>query len=202
MSITTILLNRLEVMKNSDVMFNFSNVMDSLCFPSFFEGFDPTKINSHALIASLMEDNRQAELLGIDPEPSQRSLELAGLDRKKFLQMSERAAANFNPHSARGRANARKLKQASNFDGTVLGDIKNHMINLSSELRRSKVTKLAKEWDVELNLFKCHTCGTQQKDLSAKLLRCGACGEAYYCSKVCQQSHWKTHKLTCRKLNQ
>jgi hypothetical protein len=145
-----------------------------------------------------MTDNQEAETLGIEPEPSMKSLELAGLTKEKFLQMSERAAVNFNPHSARGKANIKKLKQGA-FDHPELCEIKSHMVDLTGFLKRSEVTRLAKEWDVELESFKCHTCSKQQKDLDSKLLRCGACGESYYCSKSCQQSHWKTHKLTCCK---
>ena len=29
------------------------------------------------------------------------------------------------------------------------------------------------------------------------LSRCGKCVRAYYCSQVCQRSHWLDHKLTC-----
>jgi len=31
----------------------------------------------------------------------------------------------------------------------------------------------------------------------AKLLRCGRCKCARYCSKACQKAHWKTHRGTC-----
>ena len=31
------------------------------------------------------------------------------------------------------------------------------------------------------------------------LLSCGACKQTKYCSRTCQKSHWKTHKLNCSK---
>lgn len=31
-------------------------------------------------------------------------------------------------------------------------------------------------------------------------LHCGACKKTYYCSKECQMSHWKDHKINCKKI--
>ncbi len=39
----------------------------------------------------------------------------------------------------------------------------------------------------------CATCGD-----SAPSKKCGRCQKMYYCSRGCQKSHWRTHKLTCR----
>ena len=39
----------------------------------------------------------------------------------------------------------------------------------------------------------CATCGD-----SAPSKKCGRCQKMYYCSRGCQRSHWRTHKLTCR----
>lgn len=152
-------------------------------------------------MASLLEDNARGEKLGREPEPSDKSLALAGLSREKFLQMSEKAAANFSPHSLKGKTNLDKLSSATGFENPVLDDMKTHMVGLTSLLKRSEVSKLSKHWDVGLELFKCQQCSRQQKDLSTKLRRCGGCGETFYCSKECQQIHWKSsHKKTCTKI--
>ena len=42
--------------------------------------------------------------------------------------------------------------------------------------------------------YKCSDCG---KDGAKK---CGACGEAYYCSRQCQRRDWKKHKAACQKV--
>lgn len=189
-------LNTLQSLQQSKG-FDSKAVIKSLLFEEFFEGFDPSKIDCQALMQSLMEDSKRAEVLGTEPEPSERSLALAGLDKQKFLQMSERAASNFNRHSAKGRENIRKLRQVGQFDRPELNVIKDHMLDLTALLNRSEVSRLAAEWNVDLNLFKCHTCNVQQKQLNFKLRRCGGCGEVYYCSKECQQAHWKQHKLSC-----
>lgn len=39
----------------------------------------------------------------------------------------------------------------------------------------------------------CQWCGTTQ----GPMLKCGGCSAACYCSKKCQASHWKWHKLEC-----
>ena len=43
-------------------------------------------------------------------------------------------------------------------------------------------------------VYKCSDCG---KDGAKK---CGACGEAYYCSRQCQRRDWKKHKAACQKV--
>jgi len=40
----------------------------------------------------------------------------------------------------------------------------------------------------------CAFCGS----CSTKLMTCGKCGKARYCSKDCQRQHWKEHKGTCK----
>ena len=37
----------------------------------------------------------------------------------------------------------------------------------------------------------CNKCG------NPGTLRCSKCKKVYYCSKECQKSDWKTHKLSC-----
>lgn len=44
----------------------------------------------------------------------------------------------------------------------------------------------------------CSACSKK----GAKLLRCSACQSAWYCDASCQRSHWKRHKLECKKLAQ
>ncbi|KAF2167460.1 hypothetical protein M409DRAFT_54058 [Zasmidium cellare ATCC 36951] len=42
----------------------------------------------------------------------------------------------------------------------------------------------------------CAKCGTKGSDTN-KLLKCGACKAAEYCSKECQKEDWKDHKKYC-----
>lgn len=41
---------------------------------------------------------------------------------------------------------------------------------------------------------RCERCGKDDQ----KLLKCGRCKEAHYCSRKCQQEAWPGHKHTCR----
>ena len=36
--------------------------------------------------------------------------------------------------------------------------------------------------------------------LKSTTLKCGGCGEDYYCGRACQVKHWPCHKEKCRKL--
>ncbi|KAF2641053.1 hypothetical protein P280DRAFT_517285 [Massarina eburnea CBS 473.64] len=42
----------------------------------------------------------------------------------------------------------------------------------------------------------CSTCG-QLPSSGSTLQRCSRCKSAYYCSKVCQKTAWKLHKVDC-----
>lgn len=50
--------------------------------------------------------------------------------------------------------------------------------------------------DSKNNSKKCATCN---KENAAQ--RCARCQTTYYCSKSCQKSDWKLHKLVCKKIN-
>ena len=60
------------------------------------------------------------------------------------------------------------------------------------------------EYDKMMARFKvgggaCDSCNVE-KPVGESLLRCGKCKQAWYCSKECQNSHWKAaHKLVCKK---
>ncbi|KAJ7669378.1 hypothetical protein DFH06DRAFT_182474 [Mycena polygramma] len=44
----------------------------------------------------------------------------------------------------------------------------------------------------------CRTCGAREPLVT--LQRCNNCKYIYYCSKECQKSHWKHHKVECREM--
>ena len=52
--------------------------------------------------------------------------------------------------------------------------------------------------------FHCLACGQAGKDEEGKklvkLLKCGKCNGAYYCSKECQVAAWPAHKQQCKEL--
>ncbi|KAJ7769888.1 hypothetical protein B0H16DRAFT_235187 [Mycena metata] len=43
----------------------------------------------------------------------------------------------------------------------------------------------------------CSGCGTKEKDLGRRLLRCSKCETVLYCSKECQTRNWPVHKGFC-----
>jgi len=43
-------------------------------------------------------------------------------------------------------------------------------------------------------------CSACRKTPDTKLLACGGCKQRFYCSKECQKTDWKTHKLECKKI--
>jgi hypothetical protein len=68
------------------------------------------------------------------------------------------------------------------------------IVCLTDNLRRNKyfgkshVAKIkAERW--------CSNCG---KQCNERLLTCGRCKSAFYCSKDCQTAHWREHKRRCK----
>ena len=58
----------------------------------------------------------------------------------------------------------------------------------------SSLKSLASE--MSQSLTQCANCSGPGQP---SLLSCGACKQTKYCSRTCQKSHWKTHKLHCSK---
>lgn len=56
---------------------------------------------------------------------------------------------------------------------------------------KSEPKEEEKEEEPEKKLLPCALCGTETHKM------CAACGQAYYCSKVCQVTHYKEHKAEC-----
>ncbi|KAF7338739.1 MYND-type domain-containing protein [Mycena sanguinolenta] len=58
---------------------------------------------------------------------------------------------------------------------------------------RKNTTKTA-----ERSVKACRTCDAREPLVT--LLRCNNCKHVYYCSKDCQRSNWKHHKVECREI--
>jgi hypothetical protein len=46
----------------------------------------------------------------------------------------------------------------------------------------------------------CNMCEKTEAALGKKLSACASCGRAWYCSRECQKSHWKSHKGLCKNI--
>lgn len=57
----------------------------------------------------------------------------------------------------------------------------------------AEVVELQKQQAAKNKKKKCDNCGAE----AHKLMQCSRCQLARYCSKKCQQKHWKEHKATC-----
>ena len=165
----------------------------------FFEGVDFSKINAADLLASLQQDAEECKREGRDIEPSDRSFSCAGLTRESFLRVGEKVAARFDKYSSTGQRNRKKVEELSKMLGSELSELQENLAAISTNFKRKGIERVAKEWNVELEVYKCHNCDKQPKDCEGSLRRCGSCGEAFYCSKECQKKHWKLHRLTCQK---
>jgi hypothetical protein len=47
--------------------------------------------------------------------------------------------------------------------------------------------------------LRCAYCKAEDGDVAPRLLTCGGCQKAHYCSKDHQRKHWKQHKPECTK---
>ena len=68
-------------------------------------------------------------------------------------------------------------------------DVENANTGSSSSLKSSAS-------ETSQSLTQCANCGGPGQP---SLLSCSACKQTKYCSRTCQRSHWKTHKLHCSK---
>jgi MYND finger len=71
---------------------------------------------------------------------------------------------------------------------TKKADVEN--ANIGSSSLKSPVSKVSQ------SLSQCANCSGPGQP---SLLSCSGCKQTKYCSRTCQKSHWKTHKLDCSK---
>ena len=50
-----------------------------------------------------------------------------------------------------------------------------------------------------MNSHHCHQCTRTEEFGTVRLLKCGHCKKAWYCSVECQKEHWSKHKIFCKK---
>ena len=86
-----------------------TTLMNDVLRSAFFPGFDPKKVDGAKLLASLQRDAKEAEARGEEPEPSEASYAIAGLTKRDFLLLGEKAAASLNKHSVAGKQNRKKI---------------------------------------------------------------------------------------------
>jgi hypothetical protein len=46
----------------------------------------------------------------------------------------------------------------------------------------------------------CALCHSRREPTQGDFKCCGACKSVHYCSKACQQAHWKGHKQACKEM--
>ena len=56
----------------------------------------------------------------------------------------------------------------------------------------------ARNFHPRQNRVACSKCG-KCEPVAAAFKKCSRCKVAFYCSKDCQEAHWKTHKQVCKK---
>jgi hypothetical protein len=90
----------------------------------------------------------------------------------------------------------RVVEQLSQDDTSAVGVPR--MPDIFDEWHRWFFKDVLEAWHVN-NMCKnaiCMTC-LQTESADVKLLKCGRCGVASYCSKACQTKNWKVHKPQC-----
>jgi hypothetical protein len=124
---------------------------------------------------------------------------------EKFMQIQESLSVAYDAQTERGQqarmSTFESLREISSDDDPTVLEAREAFFKFHIK-KRSDVQGYSKALDVSLFRYKCHNCDIQSKDLpeGQKLLRCGSCGEVFYCSKSCQVQHWKSgHKRDCKK---
>lgn len=90
----------------------------------------------------------------------------------------------------------------------VLSDLFDHTLrNLEHNIALNKnttTTSSTSETEGEEKISGCSHCGTAQRFTSenpeGKLMKCGGCRVAEYCSRECQKKAWKAHKGECKEI--
>ena len=80
------------------------------------------------------------------------------------------------------------------------GDVKNETRRKKRELRQLRKLKRL------MTTHECAECGKcdgvsvhgDKMNITPRLLKCGACKVAHYCSQTCQKKHWREHKKVCK----
>jgi len=87
----------------------------------------------------------------------------------------------------------RKAKKAKKTAGKTETETEQSMMEAEDFRRLQQEETTAMEFeDFNVHCRICRVCETPTRNL------CEGCRKIYYCSTVCQRSHWKDHKKTCK----
>ena len=88
-------------------------------------------------------------------------------------------------------------KDSSGVRDYFLDGIINPNIYMKPEVHKSAEDREVVENRRNACYFCCKGGEELLNDEGKKLMKCSGCGDACYCSKTCQRSHWKDHKKFC-----
>ena len=99
-------------------------------------------------------------------------------------------------------------KDTGGSGAVLVGASRDETVSPSTWARGASATERLGAAGTELNsrivLFsgRCYQCGIYEwkkvdSDVGMKLLTCGRCGQATYCSKECQRIAWSLHRRRC-----
>ena len=166
------------------------------------KGIDFDSLSEDKKMQAMSECIKEMHDEPIDLSKLKRACALPGADMtpERFLQISEMMGAGMK-HGGRDNILNNLGPMAPGYE--KYEDLRNDTMKTYTKNCIKSGRTEAGILGMDSNIYCCQKCNIQERDLTGggKLLKCGRCFHAYYCSKECQKSHWKTHKINCHALD-
>ena len=121
-----------------------------------------------------------------------------GIEIKNSEKLNDRLAKVTIEHGSDKRFKVFPVREMMD----IFPDVLKIKLNYDPEKDLTKIgeqIRALRQNEPRMNSRCCHQCARTEEFGTVRLMKCGHCKKARYCSVGCQKEHWGKHKIFCKK---